>query len=220
MDDHRFDALTRSLSSRRTALGGVLGSIAGLLGLALPEEADAHNYLARCRRIQDPPRRRACIRRARAHNRSHQCVPSCAGKACGSDGCTGSCGTCPRGTCSAGQCVCPAGQFGCAATLCCPNGQACPGGQTCGACPANSPALCSGVAHSPCGISSEGDGCGCVKSVQGAVACSAAYGGCVACTTDAQCTTALGEPGICVDVAGCPACPETSGRACIVATCR
>ncbi|GMV42146.1 MAG: hypothetical protein AMXMBFR64_38620 [Myxococcales bacterium] len=34
------------------------------------------------------------------------CVPSCAGKQCGSNGCGGSCGTCPDGlTCSAGQCT-------------------------------------------------------------------------------------------------------------------
>ncbi len=34
------------------------------------------------------------------------CVPSCGGKACGSDGCGGVCGTCAAGqVCSAGQCV-------------------------------------------------------------------------------------------------------------------
>jgi|GEM_PF-6568139 len=35
------------------------------------------------------------------------CLPSCAGKACGDDGCGGSCGGCANGkTCTAGQCVC------------------------------------------------------------------------------------------------------------------
>jgi len=34
------------------------------------------------------------------------CTPNCAGKACGSDGCGGSCGTCPAGKgCKNGQCV-------------------------------------------------------------------------------------------------------------------
>lgn len=75
MDDRRFDALTRALSSRRTALGSVAGTLAALLGLALPEEAESHNFLARCRRIKDPQRRRACLRRARAHNRRHRLSP-------------------------------------------------------------------------------------------------------------------------------------------------
>lgn len=35
------------------------------------------------------------------------CVPDCAGKECGSDGCGGSCGSCPTGThCENGRCVC------------------------------------------------------------------------------------------------------------------
>ena len=34
------------------------------------------------------------------------CTPNCVGKQCGSDGCTGTCGTCPTGTCNASfQCV-------------------------------------------------------------------------------------------------------------------
>jgi hypothetical protein len=57
MDSDRFDAFTRSLSSRRSALGGLFGGLGALLALGLPEEVDAHNYLARCRRIQDPVRR-------------------------------------------------------------------------------------------------------------------------------------------------------------------
>ncbi len=38
------------------------------------------------------------------------CVPSCAGKTCGDDGCCGVCGTCgPTELCSAGACVAPSG---------------------------------------------------------------------------------------------------------------
>jgi hypothetical protein len=37
---------------------------------------------------------------------SCQCTPQCSGKACGDDGCGGTCGTCPGGSkCSANQCV-------------------------------------------------------------------------------------------------------------------
>ncbi len=92
MDGARFDCLTRTLSSRRTALGGVLGgSLAVLLGVVEPDEAGAHNYLARCRQIKSLPRRRACLRRARAHNRSHRpppCIPQASAVTC-----AGRCGT-------------------------------------------------------------------------------------------------------------------------------
>lgn len=59
------------------------------------------------------------------------CVPSCEGRECGSDGCVGSCGTCPSGhSCSEGTCV-----EGCTPTcgsrVCGPDGC----GGTCGECP-------------------------------------------------------------------------------------
>lgn len=71
MDDAMFDALTRAVSSRRTALIGGLGAIAALVGLT--PATDAHDALRRCRTVRDPTRRRACQRRARAHNRKHRC---------------------------------------------------------------------------------------------------------------------------------------------------
>lgn len=98
MENDRFDALTRTFASRRSALGGLLGGLAAVLGFTQPEEADAHNFLPRCRKIKDAPRRRACVRRARAHNRTHRsipppCVPQCSGgKACVSGACA-----CPPG---------------------------------------------------------------------------------------------------------------------------
>lgn len=111
MDDHRFDAFTRSLSSRRTALAGVLGSVVALLGLTLPEDTGAHNFVARCRKIKDGPRRRACLRRARAHNRKHQqtsCVPLAPATVCASlRRCSGTaadnCGRLINCTCPAGK---------------------------------------------------------------------------------------------------------------------
>lgn len=45
MNAKHVDALTRTISSRRIALGGLLGGGAALLGLALPEEVTAHNFL-------------------------------------------------------------------------------------------------------------------------------------------------------------------------------
>jgi len=73
VDDTRFDALSRSLSSRRTALGGLIGGVAALLRFADPEEVAAHNPLAACEKLPNPERRRACRRRARAHLRRRHC---------------------------------------------------------------------------------------------------------------------------------------------------
>jgi MYXO-CTERM domain-containing protein len=79
-----------------------------------------------------------------------ECISDCEGKECGSDGCTGSCGTCPQGfSCDAGQCKsdagasCETGQD-CASGLCisfqsgtmcsvpCSTDAGCPDGWKCG----------------------------------------------------------------------------------------
>jgi hypothetical protein len=68
------------------------------------------------------------------------CQPQCAGRECGSNGCNGSCGTCPQNnTCStAGQCQCQrscngtscgANSDGCGGVCACANGQDCVSGQ-------------------------------------------------------------------------------------------
>jgi hypothetical protein len=61
------------------------------------------------------------------------CVPNCAGRTCGPDGCTGTCGTCPAGqTCdTSGRCTCVPN---CAGRVCGDNGC----GGFCGACPSGS----------------------------------------------------------------------------------
>jgi hypothetical protein len=58
------------------------------------------------------------------------CVPNCTGRQCGTDGCSGSCGTCPgTESCSpTGQCVCTPQ---CAGKTCGPDGC----GGSCGVCP-------------------------------------------------------------------------------------
>ena len=95
---------------------------------------------------------------------------SCDGKACGDDGCGGSCGTCDVGaTCLAGQCLCAGscigktcGDDGCG-NVCgeCAPGQACVEGQCQGACvPDCSGLLCGddGCGGS-CGVCPEGQAC-------------------------------------------------------------
>jgi hypothetical protein len=76
------------------------------------------------------------------------CVPDCAGRVCGSDGCGGSCGKCVD--CEGGAVACSDGQ--CSKTFCCPdcNGREC-GDDGCG----GSCGLCGNVAKPVCGEGSQ-----------------------------------------------------------------
>jgi hypothetical protein len=106
MDSERFDALSRSLSSRRSALGGLLGGAAALLGLAGTEEAGAQNPPPACQRVADPAKRRRCLRRAHARNRRQRCTPTppaalyggrCSGTVVNNCGKQVDCPACPAG---------------------------------------------------------------------------------------------------------------------------
>jgi hypothetical protein len=102
MDSQQFDALTRSLRSRRTIFSGLLGgSLSALLSLAEPEAAAAHDPLPTCRKIKNKQRRTRCLRRARRHNAQHRAT-SCTGVVCRSvaNGTV----TCRRGACVALTC--------------------------------------------------------------------------------------------------------------------
>ena len=96
-----------------------------------------------------------------------ECIPSCAGKDCGPDGCGGSCGTCPAGVpCEAGVCACvPA----CDGKECGDDGC----GGVCGTCPQVAPDCVAGLCQLPCVPLCEGkecgdDGCGGVCGTCGA----------------------------------------------------
>lgn len=148
MDETQFDALTRTLSSRRTALTGLLSGVTALLGLDVPQEAEAHNPTARCRQLPTPAKRRACLRRARAHNRTHRCRALPATFVCGER-----CGQTVFNNC--GQlvtCSCPGGQTclsnGSCAQVCgfglpdCPAGCGCSTPQVGGGSHCNRPLSC------------------------------------------------------------------------------
>jgi hypothetical protein len=113
MDNSRFDALTRVLStvgSRRGTIGGLLAGVLGLLHGAEPDAAIAHNTLKKCKKIEDKDKKRQCVKKAKKHRAQHAapaCTPTCGGTVCGGDnGCGGSCGTCSAGAvCQGGQCV-------------------------------------------------------------------------------------------------------------------
>ena len=87
MDADRLDALFQSLAagSRRRALTGLLSGTLGLFGTWVEESA-----ARTCKKIRNKAKRKKCLARA-------TCVPSCAGKACGSDGCGNACGSCASG---------------------------------------------------------------------------------------------------------------------------
>ena len=121
------------------------------------------------------------------------CTPVCAGKACGDDGCGGSCGNCPSGfACTAGACAC--------APAC--NGKACGAdgcGGTCGSCPANH--SCNAIGQCiPFGA--------CVPSCSGKACGDDGCGGtCGTCPSPLLCTA--------VGTCGPPACtPSCAGKAC------
>ena len=92
------------------------------------------------------------------------CKPDCSGKACGDDGCGGSCGSCPSGhTCSAsGTCTCVPD---CSGKACGPD--AC--GGTCGSCPGGKICTATGQCDDPpktscngyCGDYDPNDPCQC-----------------------------------------------------------
>ena len=77
-----------------------------------------------------------------------ECVPSCAGKDCGDDGCGGSCGTCPPGVaCEAGICACVPDCEGDGGPLECGD-DGC--GGSCGTCPQIAPDCVEGFCQLPC----------------------------------------------------------------------
>jgi len=166
------------------------------------------------------------------------CTPQCSGKACGGDGCGGSCGTCaPGDTCTAGQCIAPCvpqcGGSACGGDGCggscgtCASGLTCSGGQ----CVAPCVPQCAGKT---CGDNGCGGSCGTCTAAQ---TCSAASqcvlsGPCdpvanVGCSSPNQCITLSnqsnqcvlmgtgGQGASCADSTGC-----RGGHGCFAGTCR
>jgi hypothetical protein len=123
MDREAFDGFTRAIlvSTTRRRFGGMLtalglGSVAGasLLGAV---ETDAKTKKIKKKRRQKRKRKQQSEQPQQPQQPEQpqqpggqpSCVPSCTGRACGPDGCGGSCGTCQLPfICAAdgsGQCV-------------------------------------------------------------------------------------------------------------------
>lgn len=154
------------------------------------------------------------------------CAPSCAGKACGPDGCGGICGTCSSGlTCDGGQCV-GACAPSCAGKVCGPDGC----GGSCGTCAAGlgcSAGQCVGGCTPSCsGRVCGDDGCG--GSCGGCPGGQSCAGGACVSGCAPQCGAQVcgpdgcgGQCGFCPGGAACvggqceSACaPSCAGRAC------
>jgi hypothetical protein len=129
-----------------------------------------------------------------------ECVPSCAGKSCGPDGCGGSCGSCDdpaTGFCADGECVDPCSGpvvLECQTAECGSDGC----GGSCGTCAAGDTCI-SGVCYAgPPGPDSCTGRCG--KTAEGGCSCAAS------CTSDGTC---------CGDYAAkCTCTPKCSGKTC------
>ena len=206
MDDVRFDRIARlvgSRASRRAAVVALAGAgLGGALGVSGPEEAAAK----RCRNS------RQCGLCGKCKN--GKCKKRGDGSLCADNG----------GACEGKDCVCPNDAWLCPpATACCDTGQACFvdvfGSAGCGACP-DAVDLCNDDIPQ-CGQFDPGpfEVCGCVTSGGGATICSSGFYQCMDCTTDQECTDALGVPGVCISVPiECSDC-ETGSTICMTATC-
>ena len=144
------------------------------------------------------------------------CVPSCTGHECGSDGCGGSCGTCPAGqSCVGGQCACVPD---CANRTCGPDGC----GGSCGLCPRSASGDIMACADGVC-VEPTCEPCGeCGLVVCGGMLRSRFCGICdfdparpfclgsvCGCDSDARCQGTLGSNAVCENaVCVCqPSCP-------------
>jgi hypothetical protein len=115
MDSLRFDDLVRTLArrpSRRQVVRLLTGSALGTVLLSRQGErevARAHDASRRCKRIDDPRRRRRCRRKAQRHDRNHpgEPCPACpAGQHClANGGCALPCSGAGRGSCP-DACLC------------------------------------------------------------------------------------------------------------------
>lgn len=103
MDAAQFDRFARSVITS-TGRRGVVQILLGVTAFGIASDAEA------TQRGRSDTRRAAVGAEKRGRKKKKKkktpCVPTCAGKVCGANGCRGSCGSCTGTTvCFAGQCV-------------------------------------------------------------------------------------------------------------------
>src|SRR5829696_3210296 len=100
MESDRFDALTARLAaplSRRTSVG-----LLGVLGIGSVGIADQANAKGKKKPLclngqtikASGKKRKKLLTQGATAGACPRCTPQCQGKACGADGCGGTCGTC------------------------------------------------------------------------------------------------------------------------------
>lgn len=193
MDANQFDALARSLdllAPRRVVLGLLGGGMSALLTQAGAEDVDAKKNGKKRKKKKCKGATRKC---------GKKCIP--AGNCCNA----AECGSIY--TCEAGACVCPdPNDIPCSANTCCDPAQneVCAFfAETCEAgCPETD--FCTDDEFFICS-----NDCVCVTSVEDVTSCTEGLiPECIECTSDAQCTTAFGEPAVCISNGEfCDFCP-------------
>jgi hypothetical protein len=196
MDSSRFDAITTALyraSGRRALLAAMTVS---LLGGGVAEGKNKKKKKKNKKKSNLPP-----------SPPPPDCVPSCAGKTCGDNGCGGSCGNCGGDKqCQHGNCICePESQITTCAARCGTWPNNCEQDITCPSCPVGKECLINGSCGIPCNGDTCSAGCGCSgPNTEGDRFCLAFLGDCPAreCSSTFPC-----PPGtMCHDtgVGGCP----------------
>ncbi len=209
VDSERFDDAVRRLSSqlpRRRLLGGFIGTVLAAGPVAFSRDAAT-------KKKRKKKKKRPTVPPVPIPG----CVPACAGKNCGDDGCGGVCGTCGGGrVCLGGSCDCPNGTTVCSGVCtdtqtdeanCGTCGTACAATEVCqiGRCFPRStcPATASFCADLPSCHATDPDGCFCGTTIEGNTVCAAnqvfCTGGFTNCQRSAECTA----PRACIDISGC-----------------
>ena len=225
MDDRRFDAVTRSLASRRAAVGGLLAA----LGVAIPGTATAKKKKKKCK--PKCPVCKTCVK--------GKCKPQPNGTACGADQacrngeclptscpgrlvrCNGACVDTTSDDANCGACgnTCPAGSSCCGGGCCegCCDGSICKGGLNDNACGAGGTACATCAAGQAChGGSCTCDGVSCDGCCDGSTCrpgdtianCGINGGVCAACTGTGRSCGGGGQAGVC----GCT--PQSDAETC------
>ena len=191
MEHEHFDALARDVAgvSRRVVAGVLVSGLAGLAGTRLGFSA-------------------AAGKKRRKKPKKGRCKPNCAERACGTDGCGGSCGTCTAGqVCARGECCVPEPKGATCAGRCGSRRNNCGQSVECATCDAGQVCLSNGSCAIACTANGDCGACGCSNpDIEGNHHCIAGpLMPFVTCETTADCPPNshcqdIGNGGVCIEL--------------------